>query len=459
VIITSIPYKDQKTIKEWQGKHTAFGKWHEFRLDLNHNPFSFPEDYINDFSIITIRDKNESGSYSGTIASKTGYYSELSNKHNCLFDLELFNYKDKIISPDRLILSYHEQETRFDFKKIIELIQRSNSIDARFLKLVLPVNSYKDLLLIAELIETSTKPVLWGGLATYGPLSRILYSHLGAIGTYLGIASFPTASGQLTYEEAKNYRLDQIDSRFFLGGVIGNSCVNNSLGLTYYNCLFQQRNLPALYLPFQVDQIEDFLAWVHDCSFRKKFYGFSITMPFKKVLAERFGSHLPAINLYDPISNRTANTDISALRKALEESKIKADDPVLIVGSGAMAETALLLLATKHRVNIRARNKVRLNYLLTKYNKLRHLGNSILSEGYKLIINCRPLEADPENVILEMKPDQTTKIIDLPYTQKETPLIAYCLKKNIPYIDGKVFWQWQAQEQEKIFLENIKDLS
>jgi hypothetical protein len=40
------------------------------------------------------------------------------------------------------------------------------------------------------------------------------------------------------------------------------------------------------------------------------------------------------------------------------------------------------------------------------------------------------------------------KMIDLPYVKEEsTATINRCIELNIPYIDGKTFWNYQAERQ------------
>ena len=50
------------------------------------------------------------------------------------------------------------------------------------------------------------------------------------------------------------------------------------------------------------------------------------------------------------------------------------------------------------------------------------------------------------------------KIIDLPYTDKKTPLIQKCEQKNIPFVDGKMFWKWQAEKQLEMFCNVVQNL-
>ena len=50
------------------------------------------------------------------------------------------------------------------------------------------------------------------------------------------------------------------------------------------------------------------------------------------------------------------------------------------------------------------------------------------------------------------------KIIDLPYKEKNTLLIKHCIENEIDYVDGKMFWKWQAKSQLKKFLNEIKNI-
>ena len=48
-----------------------------------------------------------------------------------------------------------------------------------------------------------------------------------------------------------------------------------------------------------------------------------------------------------------------------------------------------------------------------------------------------------------------TKVVDLPYTQKNTLLINRCIENKMDYIDGKYFWKLQAKIQQQKFIAAI----
>jgi len=61
-----------------------------------------------------------------------------------------------------------------------------------------------------------------------------------------------------------------------------------------------------------------------------------------------------------------------------------------------------------------------------------------------------------EDFIQEIGIKNFKKVIDLPYQEKDTELIEFCQQNNLPYIDGKQFWQWQTERQLNKFLTEIK---
>ena len=75
-----------------------------------------------------------------------------------------------------------------------------------------------------------------------------------------------------------------------------------------------------------------------------------------------------------------------------------------------------------------------------------------------ILINCTPLGSDQEDVLGLLNLKYPGKVIDLPYSRNQIPLIKTCLQNSIPNIDGKKFWKWQAEAQEEIFIKRIKGM-
>ena len=72
-------------------------------------------------------------------------------------------------------------------------------------------------------------------MGKFGKISRILFRHLGAEATFIGLPDNPTASGQSTPQEAEILRLNTITEKTKIGGIIGGEQVEHSIGIRYYN--------------------------------------------------------------------------------------------------------------------------------------------------------------------------------------------------------------------------------
>lgn len=440
MIILSIPCLNIQFVKNSISKFPNY--IYEFRLDLYNKYKKFPQNCINKNVIITLREDHKENYRK--FPDKIKYYQKIVKKYSCLVDCEINLFsptKLDQLKTENLILSYHDKNS-FNLASIKKIIQKANQIPAKYLKLALNIRTYSNLLQISKLIDLSNKPVIFVALGKMGKLSRILYKHLGSIGTFIGMDNNLTAEGQLTTSEAELYRIKKISKQTKIGGIVGGKQVNYSLGLSFYNKYFSQNELDAVYLPFQVEDSADFKHWISSADIN--FYGFSITMPFKRTFSPK------PINLFRP-NNILLNTDKDAFEKARKYLNIKGKDKILILGSGGSSETALSVL-TDHQVYLMGRNKKRINEMKVKY-ACKQAEPKI---KYDVLINCTPLGIRGENFLKNTNLDLPKKIIDLPYTDSDTFLIKMCKEKGNSYVDGKMFWKWQAERQLEEFENYIK---
>ena len=106
---------------------------------------------------------------------------------------------------------------------------------------------------------------------------RLLSVRMGSMFTYAPI-EHATAPGQVSLEEAKRlYRADNIDRRTRVYGVIGDP-IGHSLSPILQNAGFEARRMNAVYLPFLVHDLKDFLGAIEPLGLN----GFSITIPHKE---------------------------------------------------------------------------------------------------------------------------------------------------------------------------------
>ncbi len=452
MLILSIPFLNKNYVQEKADEYPAY--WKEYRLDYAEDLRTFPTEIIDDKTILTIRSKDESGIYQFDLAVKIGFYKKMISQKNCLCDLEINEINNSNISElpsASLILSYHDFSVEINYVKLEKIINTSNSIASAYLKIAVNVNRYSDLIKISELISQSNKPVIFAGMGKFGKISRVLYKHLGAESTFIGLSDNPTARGQLTPHEADNFKFNSITNKTKIGGIIGGEQIEHSLGLKYYNDLFKQKKLDAVYLPFVTDNFEDLWNWIHKADL--DFYGFSITMPFKKIFGEK--KQLPAINLFLPKTGEMLNTDLIAFKQVIDILQIKKPNSILIFGSGATAEIALSAFVAFENVTISSRNETSCKILAKNSNREFIRSGSLKNEMFNLIINCTPIGMNGEDFMNETGISNFKKVIDLPYHDNETKLIEYCRGNSIPFVDGKKFWQWQAEKQLDEFLKEI----
>ncbi|HCX73400.1 MAG TPA: hypothetical protein DHM37_06770 [Candidatus Cloacimonas sp.] len=439
MIICSLPADLNENITSWK----------EYRLDFLHSLNQFAQN-VDKKTILTIREPDEGGKRHFAKTQKNIFYKKMIAKYDCLVDWEILKYDKKINLPSHnLVLSYHNFG-KWEINQLENIIALANQLPARFLKLAIPINSYQQLGQIKKLIETSDKPVIWAGLGKLGKLSRALYKFLGAAATFYGLEKFPTAPNQLTRQEADKFRLKKLTANSSIGGIVGGEQVAKSLGLEFYNQYFNSHNYDAVYLPFYCDNFNDFWDWLQGSS---GFLGFSITMPFKEKIAKKLDQKQP-INLFLPSSNIAANTDIIAFQKALTHLQINEHHKILLWGYGGTA-TTFLLAAKKFKENIYVdgRNKTKLQKFIKKFN-LKSATSAPISQ-YHLLVNCTPRGTSTTSLQQEMLP-KFTKLIDLPYQKKPTELVQFCQQNSLQFVSGQQFWYWQAEEQLKYFIKQLK---
>jgi 3-dehydroquinate dehydratase type I len=449
VIVLTIPYYNEDQARSQFNRYRKEFMWFEFRLDYSSELNNIPQDLLGRNTIITYRDRSEGGVGRQDLIERNNFYSEVIERKNCFVDLELKLYDTLNLNADNLIVSYHDLSGNLNPSELRAIVQKANTINAKYLKLAVPVNTYSDLTAVKNIILSSNKPVIFAGLGKLNILSRILFNHLGAVGTYIGLNDLPVIKDQLTVDEARLYRIKEITGRTRITGLVGKEQVYNSLGLDFYNILFKERVIDAVYVPFNVSDLSDFRSWLELNI--NQIYGLSITMPYKKAICEATDSDLPIGNLYLPQTGQVLNTDLAAFKEALLYLQISYEKNILILGSGASAESALITLKDFDHVFISGRNQERGIKLGTIYNR-KFVQPAILNSiKIDVLINCTPVGMCGENLLATYNIDLPEKVIDLPYNKTDTPLITSCKKSDFAFVDGVTFWKWQAKLQVEEF--------
>lgn len=415
----------------------------EYRLDLQTEAGKTDHLKIDERTIITWRQDTENKDQH---KQKKELFTLLVEQTNCLIDIELENYHYYQELSKNMILSVHYDD--FDREKIQATLQEFHQKKARIYKLVVKADKYSQLMALREMTEEFPHDLFVLSTGALSIFSRIMYRYLNSIGTYLGIDGQYTAPNQIDRDFFYLLKSEQIDSQSLLGGLIGGAQIYQSRGYQHYNHLREFAENNAFYLPFFTDEIDDLLSFIRESGLH--FYGFSITMPYKYM-----GKKAIPANYYLPNKEIYGNTDIIALREGLNKLEIKPQNSILILGSGATAESALIALKeNKHqmtRVSLFARNKERAQNLNNMYST----GDYKEKVGqYDLLINCTPIGLQNEDLSLFLNGIVFKKLIDLPYLLNGITPICQQIKPNDCF-SGSEFWQAQAEYQLAIFIESI----
>ncbi|MBN1948770.1 MAG: type I 3-dehydroquinate dehydratase [Candidatus Cloacimonetes bacterium] len=453
MIILSLPFLNSQFLLRQVENLPVRYKWLEFRLDFHPEPVSFPCEILTDNSILTIRDQSEGGKFPFDYSCKIDLYNKALLKFKGYVDCEANLFHQDDIDPEHLIISRHFS-TFPAAEELDNLLDLAEKFGPAYLKVACPLDSYHHLSQIGQFIRNSDKNIIFAGYGFLGKLSRLLYSVLGARGTFFSLDGLATYPGQISASEAELFNIHSITTSTRLGGILGGDQVYNSLGLTHYNELFKTQNCDAVYLPFPAVSFTDFRGWFRE--YEHLFYAISITMPFKQQACYLAETSLQAANLYVPATRKLLNTDAAAFQMSLNFLQFKPGETILILGTGATAATLLSLLPATTRIFVTGRNETRGRVIAPQYNSTFISIKQAASLQYDLLVNCTPLGLDRENPAEVFKLQLPGKVIDLVYGPRETSLIRLCRQRKIKYVDGKTFWDWQAVIQEKIMLEELR---
>jgi len=449
----------------------------EIRLDYSDSPDTDIERLRNflpldPITIVTLRDPAEGGKHPYPFRKKIELYQKLIERFDCMVDCEisLFQKHRPDLPLQNLILSRHIKPDADNVEKIVEkTIEQANKLQIRYLKIILPLTSYATLAKLKDWSELSKNPILIAGIGYLGKLSRILWKISGSAGTYTALKEFQTAEEQLTPEEYELYDCQFLDETTIFGGLIGAEQVYDSIGMMYYNQRLKRIDSRIVYLPFPVKDPEDFLAWLKELNKETRFFGFSVTMPFKRDIPRIMKITDRPVNLISVITDNRKqlpfgnekffyNTDREAIKRAFDLLMIRDNDPILIYGSGGVARAFLEEFSRLPNLSISGRNSEKV--LKCRDNlKVDYLPQEKLQDKkFELIVNATPLGMKNEDFFTATGSNLPVKMIDLPYSERPTQTVITCQNNDIPCIDGKKFWLLQAKEQEEIFSQNIRKM-
>ncbi|MBV8514680.1 MAG: shikimate dehydrogenase, partial [Acidobacteria bacterium] len=273
--------------------------------------------------------------------------------------------------------------------------------------------------------------------------ARILALKHGSTLEYAPVGA-ATAPGQVSLHGLKHlYRAHQLNRSTRVYGVIGDP-ISHSFSPLLHNSAFAAKKINAVYLPFHVQSLSDFLKAIPDFGIR----GFSVTIPHKqKVLkhldhCDDLAADIGAVNtvVVRPDGSLTgSNTDYVGVLGSLEKKLHLAKSRVLLFGAGGSARAAAVALARSGaQVAICARREQQARELARAVGGEPVPRFALRSEKFDAILNTTPVGMHPHSKISPLNADELNCriVMDLIYRPERTQLLQIAAKKGIHTVSG-----------------------
>jgi len=268
-----------------------------------------------------------------------------------------------------------------------------------------------------------------------------------------------TAPGQISLDEMMRvYRANRFDARTQVYGVIGNP-VGHSLSPAMHNAGFAARRINAVYLPFLVRDLKDFLASVEPLGIG----GFSVTLPHKEKI-------LGVLDGCDPLAEKIGavntviarargqlygyNTDYVGVLRSLERRIPLRGSRVLIVGAGGAARAVAFALAQAgSAVCVCARRAARAKLLARAVGGEAIARAHLRREFFDAIVNATPVGMHPHAAESPLAANELNcrLVFDTIYRPRKTRLLRLAEQRGIETVSGLEMFVAQGTAQWEIW--------
>jgi 3-dehydroquinate dehydratase/shikimate dehydrogenase len=418
--------------------------------------------------IATCRSRQGGGQFRGSRDAELEILIQAANAgcRWCDLEIEVARYYAsgeirKLFPSTRVLVSHHDfQRTPKNFQKVIDGLRASGVRGRSAVKIAAQCHSISDAVRICGLAQ-GRRDVVAVPMGEVGMAGRILSLRSGSQLAYASVEQ-ATAPGQLSLQDMQElYRASQITSRTRVYGVIGNP-IGHSLSPLLHNTAFHARKLDAVFVPFLVREVRDFLAAITPFGIR----GFAVTIPHKeKILlylddCDPLAARIGAVNTV-VIRNGGRlygyNTDYVGVLRSLQSRMHLAGSRILLFGAGGAARAAAFALAQAgSQVCLTSRRPERAQSLaraLGRNADVQVIERSALKqESFDAIVNCTPVGMHPHGGSpLKSSELRCQVVMDMVYRPLTTDLLRQAQRQGIDTISGVEMFLAQAYAQFEIW--------
>jgi 3-dehydroquinate dehydratase/shikimate dehydrogenase len=305
----------------------------------------------------------------------------------------------------------------------------------------------------------------------FGVNTRILAEHLGSYLSYTAVQNEPdmpsAAPGQLDPKElAELYRFREITYKTRLFGILGYPLRVTSSPI-FFNRVFGEENIDAVYIPFPSDSLESFLELAELLHLE----GVSVTVPYKQAVMEHLEAqsdevkHVGACNtlVHSPRGWMGYNTDArgfsDSLMEFIKKKTLKGKRLTIIGAGGAARAVAAEIYRLKGSALILNRTSLRARELAAPY-KFAWGGTDTrgieqMNQFQDIIIQTTSVGMEPdieEDPLEEYIFSGKEAVMDLIYKPEQTRFLQRAVKAGCTVINGYDMLLRQARYQYNLYM-------
>jgi shikimate dehydrogenase len=255
------------------------------------------------------------------------------------------------------------------------------------------------------------------------------------------------------------YRADRINRKTRVYGVIGDP-IGHSLSPHLQNAGFKARKVDAVFLPFLVRDLRDFLLAVENF----KISGFAVTIPHKQGIVRHLHDCDPVAKAIGAVNTVVVrgngklygyNTDYVGVLRALERRISLHGSRVLIFGAGGSARAVAFALAhAGAAVCVCARRSQQAANLACSVGGQFVPRARLRTEFFDAIVNTTPVGMYPHagESPLEARELNCHFLFDLIYRPRMTKLMQLAARRGIETVSGLEMFIAQGTAQWEIWM-------
>jgi 3-dehydroquinate dehydratase/shikimate dehydrogenase len=412
--------------------------------------------------IATCRRRLAGGKFTGTIAKQLVHLAEAIRAGCDWYDLEIETSSacppevlDVLLGEGRQMASAHFFEPSHKNLKRVAADLAGTRLDA--IKIAAQCNSLVESIDVLRLAH-GRKNVVAVPMGDVALPARVLALREGSALAYAPVQN-ATAPGQVTLDAMKHlYRADKLRRNTRVYGVIGDP-IEHSLSPVLQNVGFQVRNMDAVFLPFLVRDLKDFLRAIGPLGIA----GFSVTIPHKEAILRHLDDCDPmaaAIGAVNTVVVRGGgklygyNTDYVGVLRALERRIPLRGSRALIFGAGGAARAVAFALAESGAVVCICARRMKQAKALARV-----VGGEAVErprlrrEFFDAIVNATPVGMYPHSDRAPLRAEDLNcrLVFDLIYRPRSTQLLQIASRRDIETVSGVEMFVAQGTAQWEIW--------